>query len=62
MKLTQTERERITDSVLKIQSVRESMRKVDTTKVPEKKELEECLDRVDRNFRQALGYVPSKEP
>ena len=62
MKLTQTERERITDSVLKIQSVRESMRKVDTAKVPEKKELEECLDRVDRNFRQALGYGPAKKP
>ncbi len=43
MKLTQAERERITDSVLKIQSVRASLDHMDEDKVPKLEEMEESV-------------------
>jgi len=60
MKLTATERERITDGVLKIQSVRASLEHVDKSKLPDGQEIEECLDSVDNNLREALGYRQPK--
>ena len=62
MKLTETERERITDGVLKIQSVRDSLDYVGPSKIPKRQEIEECLQSVDFNFRQALGYARSDSP
>ena len=62
MKLTETEHERITDGVLKIQSVRASIDHLDKSKVPNKEDLEECLENVDESFREALGYRQSKKP
>jgi hypothetical protein len=59
MKLTETERERITDGVLKIQSVRDSLDYVGPSKIPKRQEIEECLQSVDHNFRKALGYARS---
>jgi hypothetical protein len=61
MKLTATERERITDSVLKIQSVRASMDHLEKSKIPNKDELEECLEDADESFHEALGYRQSKK-
>lgn len=59
MKLTQTERERITDGVLKIQSVRASLEHVDKSKIPNEQGVDECLATVDHHLREALGYQPS---
>jgi hypothetical protein len=56
MKLTPTECDRITDSVLKIESVRASLDQLDEKKVPDIEEMEECLEGVDNGLREALGY------
>ena len=56
-KLTTVERERITDSVLKVQSVRASLEQVDEEKVPKLDEMEECLESVDDGLREVLGYA-----
>jgi hypothetical protein len=58
--LTRADRERITDSVLKIQSVRNSLESVDNEKVPSMEEIETCLDSADQSLRAALGYAPEK--
>ncbi len=60
--LTNVERERITDSVLKIQSVRNSLDLVDETKLPAKADIDTCLESADQNLRTALGYLPSHTP
>jgi len=57
MELTKTERERITDSVLKIQSVRDSLDHVGKSKIPKREEIEMCLASADIGFREALGYL-----
>jgi len=57
--LTSTERERITDSVLKIQSVRNSLDLVDETRLPEKADIDTCLESADHSLRTALGYRPT---
>jgi len=55
-KLTLVERERITDSMLKIQSVRTSIDQLDEDKIPSKDEIEACLKSADDSLRSALGY------
>jgi len=60
--LTVVERERITDSVHKIQSVRNSLEPVDQEKIPSKEEIEHCLENADRDLRAALGYTPTPAP
>jgi hypothetical protein len=55
--LTLAERERITDSVLKLQSVRNSLDQVDVTKIPTKDSIATCLESADHDLRAALGYV-----
>ena len=57
MQLTLLERERITDSVLKIQSVRNSIEQIDEKKIPSKEEIEHCLENADHDLRAALGYA-----
>jgi hypothetical protein len=62
MKLTSVERERITDSVLKIQSIRASLDQMDAGKIPQLNEMESCLEGVDHGLREALGYPrPAKK-
>jgi hypothetical protein len=61
MSLTNVEREKITDSVLKIQSVRASLEDIDATKIPDYGEIEGCLTVVDKSLRLALREVPSKK-
>jgi len=60
MALTNVEREKITDSMLKIQSVRASLEDMDETKIPDYNEIEGCLSIVDKNLSLALRQVPSK--
>jgi hypothetical protein len=63
MKLTSVERERITDSVLKIQSIRASLDQMDEEKIPKLDEMESCLEGVDHGLREALGYSrPAARP
>jgi hypothetical protein len=56
------ERERIADSVLKIQSVRNSLDQVDEAKIPSKEEIDICLESADRSLRTALGYAVHRSP
>jgi hypothetical protein len=57
MNLTPVERERITDSLLKIQSARASLENVDDTKYPNAEEIESCLESADQHLKEALGYA-----
>jgi hypothetical protein len=61
MALTNVEREKITDSMLKIQSVQASLEDLDETKIPDYDEIEGCLSLVDKNLRLALRQVSSKK-
>ena len=47
MPLSKVDRERITDSVLKIQSVRAQLDHLDDTKLSEIEEIKDCLDDAD---------------
>lgn len=60
MPLSKVDRERITDSVLKIQSVRAQLDHLDDTKLSEIEEIKECLEDADDNMRDALKSPPEK--
>lgn len=61
MKLTTVEREKITDGMLKIQSARATLHRVDNSKIPNAEEIEACLDTADSSLREALGYARPTE-
>jgi hypothetical protein len=54
MRLTRLERERITDSRLKLQSVADSLKHVDPKKVRAFDEIQNCLDEAEHNLGGAL--------
>jgi hypothetical protein len=54
MRLTRLEREKITDSVLKIQSARASLEQMDAQKIEELEEIQICLKTADNNLSRAL--------
>ena len=54
MALSRQEKERLSDSRMKIQSVADSLSHVDPDKVPNFDEIEECLDEADKNLDKAL--------
>jgi hypothetical protein len=54
MALTRAEKERITDSRLKLQSVADSLSHVDPEKVPEFHEIQECLEDAEKTLSGAL--------
>ena len=54
MPLSRVERERITDSVLKIQSARASLERMDKMKIPDLDEIQSCLKTADRSLSNAL--------
>ena len=54
MPLTKLEREVITDSMLKIQSVQASLRQIDETKLGDSEEIRSCLKSANKSFRAAL--------
>jgi hypothetical protein len=60
MPLSKVDRERITDSVLKIQSVRAQLDHLDDTKLSEIEEIKDCLDDADDNMRDALKSTTEK--
>jgi hypothetical protein len=55
--LTLMERERITDSMLKLQSARESLNQLEAGKIPAMQEINSCLKTADDSLRSALGYA-----
>lgn len=55
MPLTNVEREKITDSVLKIQSVQVSLRGIDEKKIRDFDEIDRCLRTAHQNLRLALA-------
>ena len=54
MALTRVEKERITDSLLKVQSITNSLKQVDPDKIQDFDEIQECLEDTDRSLGQAL--------
>jgi hypothetical protein len=60
MPLSKGDRERITDSVLKIQSVRAQLDHLDDTKLSEIEEIKDCLEDADDNMRDALKSSTGK--
>lgn len=62
MSLTSLEREAITDSVLKIQSVQASLSQVDEAKIPDFDEIHKCLTTAHKSLRSVLTGGSSKGP
>jgi hypothetical protein len=60
MSLSKLEREVITDSMLKIQSIEASLKQIDGSKVVDIDEIHSCLRTADRSFRTALSDGPKK--
>ena len=58
MALTRVERERVTDSRQKVQSVTNSLKHVNPNKIPHFEEIEECLEDADKNLAKALQSLP----
>lgn len=54
MSLTKLEREAITDSVLKIQSIQASLEQVEEAGIPNREEIESCLETADKTLRVVL--------
>lgn len=54
MALTNAERERITDSRAKLQSVARSLKHVDPREIPDVSEIEDCLEDADKSLTGAL--------
>jgi len=54
MALTRVEKERLTDSRLKLQAVTRSLREVDPDRIPGYEEIEDCLEDADKNLGKAL--------
>jgi hypothetical protein len=48
MALKRVEKERIKDSLLKLQSVANSLNQVDSTEIPKLEHVQECLDDADK--------------
>ncbi len=61
MRLTRVEREKITDTVLKIQSARASLQEFDEEKLPELADMQECLEDADKSLRQALRITTTRK-
>jgi hypothetical protein len=58
MALTRVEKERITDSRMKVQSITNSLKQVDPNKIRGFEEIQECLKDADRSLGEALRSSP----
>jgi len=61
MELTRVDRERINDSRLKIRSASHNLSHVDPGKVPDYKEIQSCLDDVEKSLGIALDSEEEKK-
>jgi hypothetical protein len=59
MPLTTLEREVLTDSMLKIQSVQASLDQIDGSKLADLNEINSCLKTASRSFSAALRSSPT---
>ncbi len=59
--LTRLEREVITDSMLKIQSIQTSLHEIGGSKVMDLDEIHSCLKTAHNSFRAALRGGPAKQ-
>ena len=63
MPLTKLEREVITDSMLKIQSIQASLNQIDEAKLADGHEIHSCLKTASKSFLAALkAGDPQKKP
>lgn len=60
MKLSNVDRERITDSMLKIQSAKATLEQVASHKIDDAEAIEDCLDAADESLKATLGYGQRK--
>jgi hypothetical protein len=60
--LTREDRERINDSRLKIQSITNALDGVNSTKIPEYAEIQDCLESAEHNLQEALQDASVKPP
>ncbi len=61
MLLSKLEREVITDSMLKIESIEASLSQIDGSKLVDIDEIHSCLKTADNSFRTALRNAPEKK-
>jgi hypothetical protein len=61
MSLTKLEREVITDSMLKIESVQASLNQIDEAKLADSEEIHSCLRTATKSFRTALAAALSEK-
>ena len=61
MPLTRLEREVLTDSMLKIQSVQASLEQIDNAKLQDSDEIRNCLRTASNSFRTALSDSSTKK-
>ena len=54
MALSKAERERVTDSMLKLQSAAKSLKKVSRREIPNFEDIESCLKDADKSLKSAL--------
>lgn len=60
--LSKLEREVITDSMLKIQSIESLLHQIDGSKVENIEEIHSCLRSAGSSFKAALQSAPSAKP
>ena len=61
MLLSKLEREVITDSMLKIESIEASLSQIDGSKLVDIEEIHSCLKTADNSFRTALRNAPENK-
>jgi hypothetical protein len=54
MALTRVEKERVSDVRLKLQSAANSLKHIDAKKVPDHRDIEDCLEDADKSLGSAL--------
>jgi hypothetical protein len=62
MALKRVEREQITDSRLKLQSVTNALKRVDPAKIKDLEGIEDCLEDADKVLGEALRTPASEGP
>jgi hypothetical protein len=62
MPLTRTERERVSDSRLKIKSAANNLAALEPGKVPDAEEIQDCLEDAQDSLKRALADSESDAP
>jgi hypothetical protein len=57
--LTKLEREVITDSIHKVESIQASLAQIDPARLEDGDEIQDCLKSADKSFREALKETPT---